>query len=134
MGENIILDEERIEQIALEYMVEVSKVKKYLKKLLVYPFIVNGDEDKMYECLEAIVFDQCNKKDSSKICNRKKKDAISEMIFRIYGEEAFYYLNEEFLKSHNVSLYDEDDGYEDSYGEVERVYQGISYGARKRRP
>lgn len=132
MEEKIILDEERIEQIALEYMVKKSKVKKYLRKLMDYSFIVNGDEDKMYACLEAIVFDLCNKKDVAKVCNRTLKESIPEMIFRVYGYEAFQYLNEEFLRSHNVSFCDVEDVYEDEYGEAECVYQGISYGARKR--
>lgn len=126
MGESIRFDEDRIEQIALEYMIKKSKVKKYLKKLMEYPFVVNGDEDKMYECLENIVFDLCNKKDVSKICNRTLKESVPEMIFRVYGYEAFKYLNEEFLMSHNVSLHDVEDGYEDKYEEVESIYQGYS--------
>lgn len=133
IGENIMLDEERIKQIALEYMVNESKVKKYLKELMTYPFIVNGDDDKMYECLEAIVFDQCNKKDSSKICKRKKKEAISEMIFRTYGYEAFSYLNEEFLKNHNVHLDNEEEAEKYDYEEAECVYQGVFYGSRRRK-
>ena len=135
MENNIVLDEERIKQIALEYEVPTSKVMKYLKNLIIYPFIVNGDEDIMYECLECLVMDQCNKKDESKICTRKKKEAIAEMIFRTYGEEAFYYLNDEFLKTHDVCFVFPNSEYlEERFAgnEAECNYQGIGSFCRSK--
>lgn len=125
MKDRNMFERERVEEIASEYMWNISHVMKYLNMLKKYSFIVNGEEELMYDCLEAIVSERC-----SESKRRSLNETISEMIYRVYGEKALYYLNEEFLESHNIDLYD--DRYFDDYlDQTELEYQGWSSSKRR---
>lgn len=133
--ENIV---ERISELSESYGVDEATISSYLNVLMEYPFIANGDEEKLFLCLARIVsevstqsfLDEITKATPGKgpkvnMLYRSVSEIFSEMILRTYGEDAFSYLNDEFLSTRNLRV-DSYDDYDDTMSDTEREYQGYS--------
>ena len=123
----MITNENRIilERIANDYELKYTTVVKYFEILNQYPFIADGDQEKMFECLEEIVSDRATAKEH-KGNYRTINETITEYLYRYYDEEAFTYLNKEFLDNRGINSDPEYDGYDDDLRPEEKIEKGYS--------
>lgn len=120
---------EKINNLAKEYEFRVATIEGYYETLMLYPFVQNDTSDKKWECLETIVQDRFSQKTFPDTdIRRSLADTISDSLYRIYEDEAIHYLNEEFLRTHEIEErnYDYQYVYEQGYSNTERQYHGYN--------
>ena len=110
---NILTEEEKnfVKELSERYDYAESSVRKILAILKEYPCIVNGEQEKLFECLEEIVADRST--------DRKLKDSIEEMVFRVYGEESINYLSDNYKDSRGIDPLSEYIDFDASLDELE---------------
>ena len=113
---------EIIDELSINYGMNTQTINSYLEMLLEYPFIKNGDEEKMLYCLEAIISDRASHKVFDKrVHARSLEETFNEIISRIYRAEADEYLNDtnSTIKFENLN-----DFGDSTFDESELEYQG----------
>lgn len=125
---------EKIEELSQDYDIPEEHISSYLNTLLEYPFIAAGAEESLLYCLELVVAERYTQKLLSEtgkrdLLYRSLNETFSDMILRVYGDEAIYYLNRDFLSNRNIRI---EDSYKDNdeiyeMGEEEREYQGFKF-------
>lgn len=121
------LKNQKINELAEEYGFQKRRVNGYFEIINKYPFVKNGDEDAMFECLEMIVQDRlAHTTNIDENLKRSVKDSINEALYRVYDEKSLNYLNDEFLKMHEIELtnYDQEVVAEKQYSYTDRIYNG----------
>lgn len=125
------IEREKISNLAEEYEFRKSTIEGYYETIMLYPFVQNGTVDKKWECLETIVQDRFSQKEfdasSNPAFRRSLTDTICDSLYRVYEDEAIHYLNEEFLRTHEIEErnYDRQYVYE-HYNRDERQYHGYN--------
>jgi len=103
------MEEERLEQIAEEYDISISRVKSYYEILKKYPVVESYNEELLFECLEEVVQDMSTNEfiieDTDKFTHEDKikplKYSISDALYRTYGDDAVPYLDETYIKENS---------------------------------
>ena len=89
-----MLDEERLKELSSEYDTSIERIKSYCEELFSYPFVRNGDDEYIYECLEAILSYREDEEEKEKL------SVVERCVYRIYGDETIPYLSNKFKKKH----------------------------------
>ena len=124
------IEREKIKDLAEEYEFKVKTIKRYYETIMMYPFVKNDTSNKKWECLEMIVQDRYTQKTfyNNADAKRSLSDTICDSLYRVYDEESVDYLNEEFLKTHEIGEknYDYQYVYEQGYSYTDRQYHGYN--------
>ncbi len=92
---------ERIQFLSEEYNVPKEKILEYFIILTNYEFI-DLDDERLYECLEGIVSDMSNTNNNANTDYAKdfksEVDAISDALYKTYGDEVIKYLNRKYVE------------------------------------
>lgn len=94
-----MFDEEKIKEFADTYGASISSVQKYCETLLSYPFIISGDDEYFFECLEKIIIES-SKRDVSKA--QDYFELVEECVYKIYGDDSVPYLSDSFKEKNDI--------------------------------
>ena len=92
-----MFDQEKIKEYADEYAVGQQTIQKYCETLLSYPFIIGGEDEYFFECLETILIERPKEQD-----NVDYFKTIEKCIYRIYGDDSIPYLSDEFKQNNGL--------------------------------
>lgn len=117
----------KVNELAEEYEFSKSTIQKYCHTLYLYPFVLDDEPEKLLECLEMIVQDRVSHKiiDDGSL-RRTVNETICDCVYRVYGDKSIHFLNESFLKQHEIeeTVFDEAVVYEKGYSVNELRYHG----------
>ncbi len=91
-----MFDEEKFKELAETYGIGLSSVQKYSETLLSYPFVISGEDEYFYECLEKIIIERSKDQDTDYF------STVEKCVYKIYQDDSIPYLSDEFKRNNGL--------------------------------
>ena len=109
-----MIEEEKVKELCESYGLGEETIREFCDALLSYPFVRDGDDEYLYECLEILASERSSQsfmEEHTPETNLRSGylENVERCVYRIYGEEAIPYLSKAFKEVNNIETEEDEE-------------------------